>query len=141
MAKYWNYLGIGALGSRALVIVAAAAAFSACGKSPTTPSELTACTGNVTLSVSSGTTPTFTWTPACNVFAVLVEGVAGDTWYVFKNGGGIAPGVRYGVLPQGAIQLDPTEPLLTGKTYDAILFSGTTENNMQLIALRTFTPQ
>jgi hypothetical protein len=49
--------------------------------------------------------------------------------------------VRYGVLPQGAVQLDPTTPLQTGRTYDAILFSGTTEDNMKLIALREFTPQ
>jgi len=115
---------------------------SACSSSsPTEPTAIAACTGNVTVSISSGTAPTFTWSPSCNVFAVLVEDDASDQWYLVKQGDGIAPGVRYGVVPQGAVQESAAIPLRTGVLYDVILFSGTTMNDMKIIALRTFTPQ
>src|SRR5262245_24501761 len=91
---------------------------SACsGKSPTDPSQLTACSGNVNISVSSGTTPTFTWTPECKVFAVLVEEGAGDVWYVHQQSEGIPPGVRYGVTPSGSVLVEPPATLRVGTTY------------------------
>jgi hypothetical protein len=142
MARLLSFSGIVTKGPSALVFVTCAAALSACsGSSPTEPGPLTACGGPVTVSVSAGTTPTFTWTPSCSVFAVLVEDVSSDTWYLFKQGGGIAPGVRYGVVPQGAVQDAPAIPLQAGRAYEAILFSGTTQDTMTLIARRTFTPQ
>lgn len=90
------------------------------------PTPLSACTTNVSISVSAGTTPTFTWTPSCRALALLVEQAGGlDEWFTWGQQEGIAPGVRYGVLPAGAAQDDPPTPLETGRTYTVALFRGT----------------
>jgi hypothetical protein len=73
----------------------------------------------VTIEVSSGTSPTFDWSPACRLFFLGVELGAADQWLVITDSANaIAPPVRYGVLPAGARQRDPALPLEPGQTYD-----------------------
>ena len=78
------------------------------------------CTGPVSVSVSGGTEPFITWTPACRVSGLLVESEDDDVWFVTSGrANGIAPGVRYGVVPAtAAADMDtPLVPLATGQTY------------------------
>lgn len=104
------------------------AAIAACsGDRVTEPtSPLGACTSSVSISVSSGTAPTFTWTPACTVLGLIVEeSGGGDLWFVWAEREGIAPGVRYGSVPAGSVQDDSPEALQAGATYSLALFRGT----------------
>jgi len=95
----------------------------------------------VNVTVGTGITPSFTWTPSCRVFAVLVEdNSGGDQWYLTKTTTGIAPGVVYGMVPQGAVQDRAPTPLQRGSSYIVILF-GTAADDFQQIAQRVFTPQ
>lgn len=100
---------------------------AACSSDPTSPGgPLPECTGPVTIEVSSGTSPTFDWSPACRLFLLLVEQDAADHWIVITDStNAIAPPVRYGVLPAGARQRDPATPLAAGQTYDVVLFRWT----------------
>jgi hypothetical protein len=117
----------------------AIATATGCGSDATGPEAGGACTGNVTVSVSAGTTPTFTWTPACRVIGLLVELEASDQWFLEGSGDGIAPGVQYGIVPPGATASEPARPLVSGTTYEVILFRGTPET-ATIAAIKEFTP-
>jgi hypothetical protein len=98
------------------------------------------CTGDVTISVSAGLTPTFTWAPACRVAFFLVEADASDVWFIEPTGEqGIASGVTYGVVPAGARQEEPAIALESGVTYDVIVARGSGED-LVLAGIRSFTP-
>jgi hypothetical protein len=73
-----------------------------------------------TVIVGPGTTPTFSWTPACLAGSVIVlraapvgDRPAGTVWSVTSESG-IAPGLRYGVTPSGATVTHAAEPLTSG---------------------------
>ncbi|MEX2110139.1 MAG: hypothetical protein WD802_06030 [Gemmatimonadaceae bacterium] len=97
------------------------------------------CTTDVSVTVSAGTTPTFTWTPACRVIGLLVEEGASDRWLLEATGAGIAPGVTYGSVPAGASEDAPAIPLVSGTTYEVILSRGTPANATRA-AIEEFTP-
>lgn len=101
------------------------AMLASCDDDPTGGAADT-CRGNVTVSVSPGTTPTFTWSPACRAASLLVETQAeGDVWRIESSGSdGIASGVTYGTVPPGAVEDAPATPLVEGSRYDVILFRG-----------------
>jgi hypothetical protein len=122
------------------VVAIGAGCFGCSHASPTAPVAVGPCSADVSATIGSGTSPTFSWSPACKAFALLIEHGSDDIWYVRTDLDGIAPSVTYGVLPQNASQYAPAIPLLPGVTYDFILFSGTSEGNMKIIALREFTP-
>lgn len=129
--------------SRTGFVFAMLLAAPACGSDTTSPSEQAACTGNVTVSVSSGTTPSFTWDPACKAYFVLVETAGGDVWGVISEDGtnAIATPVRYGVVPTGATERSPPSPLSAGTAYSVSVFrwTGPPEDGT-LIGTKTFTP-
>ena len=106
------------------------------------PDGLAPCTGTVTVSVSAGTTPTFSWAPACAAYGLIVEEGASDRWFLRATGAaGIAPGVRYGTVPAGASEDgEAAVPLVAGRTYDVSVFRGTTDNNATLAGNAEFTP-
>jgi hypothetical protein len=117
-----------------------------CGGDESGPSELSECAGPVTLSVSAGTEPRFTWTPACRLFLVLVEDPSGDgdQWGVLSDSSNnIAPGVSYGVIPSGATKelLAPVH-LVAGRSYHATVarFTGPGHEDGTIIGQRDFTP-
>ena len=116
----------------------------ACSSDPAGPdTSLPECAGPVTVEVSSGTSPTFDWDPECRLFLVLVELDGGDQWLVLSEGrNAIAPPVRYGVVPDGAVEDEPAIPLEPGKTYDVALFrwTGPGGDDGELVANRDFTP-
>lgn len=115
----------------------------ACGSDTTSPSEQVACTGNVAVSVSSGTTPNISWDPACKAYSVLVEGDGGDVWGIASEDGenAIATPVRYGVVPAGATEFAPPSLLSAGTTYSVAVFrwTGPPEDGT-LIGTKAFTP-
>ena len=117
---------------------------AACSSDPTSPGgPVPECTGPVTIEVSSGTTPTFDWSPACRLFFLIVELGADDHWLVITDStNAIAPPVRYGVLPAGARQRDPPTPLEAGRTYDVNVgrWTGPGAEDGVLIGSRIFTP-
>jgi hypothetical protein len=117
----------------------------ACLSDSTDPADpLPVCTGPVTIAVSSGTLPSFSWTPACRLFFVNVELGATDQWSIISDStDAIAPPVRYGVVPAGAEQSsDGVTPLQPGQTYDVNLFywSGPGAQDGTLIGSEEFTP-
>jgi hypothetical protein len=128
---------------RAGCVLAILLAGPACGSDTTGPSEQVACTGNVAVSVSSGTTPEISWDPACKAYFVLVEEDGGDAWGVISEDGAnaIATPVRYGVVPTGATELNPPSPLSPGTAYAVGVFrwTGPPEDGT-LIGTTTFTP-
>ena len=111
---------------RMMVASSAFLALTSCNSDDAvSPNAPAACTGNVTVTVTSGTTPTFSWTPACSIAAVVVEEGAADQWDVFANGDpGFGPSVIYGTKPAGSNQNSPAIPLRAGTTYNVTLFRG-----------------
>ena len=101
----------------ALVALAAAISASACGDavSPVCPGDI------VTVTASSGTTPEFTWTPACPVAQLDVDDMTQggvNVWRISGQGtNAIAPGLRYGETPTGVVQLRAPDPLVAGREY------------------------
>jgi hypothetical protein len=87
--------------------------------------------GVVTLSVTEGTEPTFTWEPACAVDLLRVEYPDPDypaspeesppvqlAWLWAGGLSGQAPPLRYATpMPFGFPEIFPAEPLVVGRTY------------------------
>jgi hypothetical protein len=104
-------------------LAGAAVVLSACSgdDDPAGPSDLPECAGPVAVTVSAGTTPTFSWTPACTLYFLDVTTADGgqEIWAVgnsdFRNT--IPPGVRYGTVPAGARLIDGPVPLVVGTAY------------------------
>jgi hypothetical protein len=117
----------------------------ACSSDANSPGDaLPVCNGDVTITVSSGITPSFSWSPACRLFFVNVELGAGDQWSIISDSANaIAPPVQYGVVPAGAQQsTDGVTPLEAGQTYDVNLFywSGPGAQDGTFIGSKDFTP-
>jgi hypothetical protein len=96
--------------ARWVVRVVLFSVLAACGDGPSGPRPAALCDGPVTVTVGSGTTPEFTWTPACRVEFLTVENVSDGTimWVVLADPfteRAIVPPVRYGVVPADAIDL------------------------------------
>lgn len=125
-------------------MVTLSCAMAACSSDPTSPDgSISECTGPVTITVSSGTSPTFDWAPRCRLFFVLVELGADDQWGVISEGSNaITPPLRYGVVPAFAVQRDPAIPLQAGQTYDVTLarWTGPGGDDGTVIATQNFTP-
>jgi len=116
-----------------------------CSSDGTNPSDaLPVCTDPVTIAVSSGTSPSFSWTPACRLFFVNVELGPTDQWSIISDStNAIAPPVQYGVVPAGALQSSSgATSLQAGRTYDVNLFywSGPGAQDGTFIGSRDFTP-
>ncbi len=120
-------------------------ALTSCSDS-TDPGSLPVCGVGVTLTVSSGTTPTFDWNPACRVGFLNVEATGGsDRWGIMgvNMTNAIAPGVTYGLVPEGAVQAAPPEPLSPGTTYQVgivVVEPEGQDENFEIVATATFTP-
>ena len=126
-----------------VLIVAAAAG---CADEPSgTDGPVPECTGAVSVTVGTGTTPTFTWTPACRLFLLLVEPVVGgtDLWSIISDSANvIAPPVTYGVVPTGVQEGDPPTTLVVGSGYEVYLYrwTGPGRQDGALVGQATFTP-
>lgn len=111
-----------------------------CADDPTEPVALEPCTGAVTVSVTSGSTPRISWAPACTMVSLLVEEGASDRWQIIANTDvGFGPGVRYGTVPAGTTQNAAASPLAAGVLHDVILFRGPLASP-SISAVKEFTP-
>lgn len=120
------------------------------------------CTDETTavdVTVSGGTSPTVSWSPACDVALFLIEGDGGDTWLISTDendwddplqANRISPPVRYGDVPSGIDELWGPEALEAGSPYQVVLwriqptgiFEGCASviGNACALALESFTP-
>jgi len=128
-----------------LIVWLPALAVAGCsgGGEPTGTTELPGCTGPVTMSVTAGTAPTFSWTPACKVYYldVGVEATGEEAWAIANsnNQNTIAPGVRFGIVPPGSTRIDGPAPLRAGTKY--YVFVAFYNNGAEVDGGRvTFTP-
>jgi len=76
------------------------------------------CSNGVTLTVGSGASPVFSWTPKCTVGDIYVERVEPTgqrvlLWSVFDPHNELHPGIQYG--SRGG----PAPPLTAGSSYRA----------------------
>ena len=103
----------------ALSVTVAGMVAGACGRAPTDPHQ---CSQSTSVSVSSGTEPTFSWSSGCVVTDVIVDQVTPSyqtVWVVdMSNGGAIGSPVQYGRLPN-ANWREITAPvaLVPGRRY------------------------
>jgi hypothetical protein len=105
---------------RSLVWIPMALAVAACGDS-SGPSG-GGCDEPVTMTIGSGTTPTFDWSPACTVAQVTVTEIGAEPpddlmWAVLADQNVIKPPVQYGSTPSGAVQIHAPAVLTKGKSY------------------------
>src|SRR5512145_2129157 len=79
--------------------------------------------GGVTVSVSGGMAPTFSWTPDSAIGRLVVEQGDKELWGTETEGTNTyrSP-IRYGVHPPEALEDVPADPLVVGQTYKVSLF-------------------
>ena len=100
---------------RLLLLAALAGTSLNCSDSPSEPT-FEPCPGDaVTVTVSAGLTPLFTWTPACGVAFLQVFPAAGggNLWTVWADSGSENPipsGVRYGTTPVSSQTVADPQP-------------------------------
>ena len=87
--------------------------------------NVTVCS-RVRVSVTSGTTPTFRWSPNCPIEALIVAlpGPGAVVWTTFSSNltNTIASPVTYGVFPPGsAMTTNLQQFLIAGTTYEVSL--------------------
>jgi hypothetical protein len=100
--------------------------------------------GDVSIEVSDGTTPTFSWSPPHPMTELDVDqefdvGSAG-VWRLDSDSLAIVPPVVYAIVPPGTRGVKDPVPLMQGATYSVSLWC--TEGFMLYnIATTTFSPQ
>jgi hypothetical protein len=143
-----------------IIAVLAVVALIACGADQATGPTGCDATTSVIATVGAGTTPTLSWTPACNVYFVIVEdGGGGDQWWVTDSTGdtttaanSIAGPITYGIAPLATNENpDGPQPLHADTAYHLALWrvmpSTAAASHCQgqigklcLVALKYFTP-
>ena len=111
----------------------------------TTTEVVAPCVDPVLLYVGAGTTPRFTWDPACGAFQLIVQDTANaGFWAVGSDSSRLRSGIDYGVTPASdAQQLMAPVPLQHGTAYVVGLFRhfyGLTPAPADNIAAIKFTP-
>jgi hypothetical protein len=94
------------------------------------PAEVVSCAEDqeVSVSVSPGLRPTFTWEPACGMASLQVWNNATNAngWVVYSGSNSAAnplrPGVSYGQAPIGSIAPGPASPLQAGEAYTVEMY-------------------
>ena len=108
----------------------------------TSPADLPPCQGPVTVSVSSGTVPLFSWAPRCLAGQLAVTTISGYVtyWIVTGTGNTLQPSVRYGI-PRDTSSLG-LYPLQVGGTYTVHVLRATGDSAapFQAIGSTNFTP-
>ena len=103
--------------------------------------------GNVTISVDTDGTPSFSWSPECKVYILGVETTGwdiGDVWLITSEEG-FGPGVRYGEVPNGAVEVTTPyhQPLYSGREYVVFVYNdpdGLTDYSVESAGFQKFTP-
>jgi hypothetical protein len=102
---------------RAILLLPAALAFTCAYHAPDTPP----CT-DLTVQVTTGTHPTFRWTPECRIERLQVTHTGSPVvcWTTFSRdrSNALGPPIAYGVVPPGGARTaNRVELLAAGATY------------------------
>jgi hypothetical protein len=124
--------------------VAAGLMLLACGESGPNDNR---CDVALTFQVTPGSTPVFSWSPACTVAQLrVVKEAEGDdpeveVWSVVASGNTIAGPVTYGVAPAGSTETTPEVLLTIGDAYRLVVAVRNPETGVLLVGgLYPFTP-
>ncbi|UCE04092.1 MAG: hypothetical protein JSW67_07960 [Candidatus Latescibacterota bacterium] len=102
------------------------------------------CSGPVQLTVSPGTSPTFSWTPDCAIGRLIVMEGAEERFGTETLGeNNYRSPIQYGVHPPTAAEPDdPWQPLFEGHTYEVTLYRWITvfPESFEVHARVEFTP-
>ena len=101
---------------------------AACSENVLEPIQ--ACTDiqQVTIQVSAGTTPRFTWRPACGMASLQVSPTAGPPggWVLYSGTHAaenpLPSGIRYGEVPPKGVQPGTVGALSHGVTYRVVVY-------------------
>jgi len=110
------------------------------------PNGLAQCQGLVTVTVASGATPTFSWTPSCRASRFIVDPNSDivDYWLLttVDDTNGLHPPIAYGATPSGTKTLLGPVSLQAGHTYRARVLRATGDATlpMEPIGWTLFTP-
>ena len=120
-----------------------------CGTVPEPVPPVSACRRPVTVSVSEGTVPVFSWTPDCLSGRLIVYqgGPEQEYWGTETLGLNIyrSP-IVYGVHPPGSVESQVPQPLTPGATYTVAVYywpsshPDSLDKGFVLIGKREFTP-
>lgn len=134
---------------------------TACDSGGTGPRLCSDDVGAVTVTVSAGTRPTFSWDPACGVALLLVEEqeTGRDVWGIRTDEGNwddhtlanqIRTPIGYPTVPVGITEIQDPLPLVEGQIYQIVLWRvlppGSSvvcpevQDGVCRAALETFTP-
>src|SRR5262245_29356309 len=97
----------------------------------------------VTVTVSPGTSPTFSWTPSEAGSWLSVEDLnnGADQWVITSDStNAIVPPVHYGDLPEGARELRAPVALTAGTSYYLLLVRNAESGGVEFLAFHRFTP-
>ncbi|HET7602109.1 MAG TPA: hypothetical protein VFK36_03770 [Gemmatimonadales bacterium] len=136
---------------RALALLPLVLVVASCGDS--TSQNGGGCDSPISsVSVSSGTTPTFNWSPGCSVAQVTVTDLTETDqdrtlkWSVTSDQNIIKPPVTYGVVPSNALQTHAPDPLvgsinqIPGHTYLLTLAAVQEDGTYFVVVNQNFTP-
>ena len=129
----------------ALTALTASTVFTACSDS-TDPTK--DCPTDVTITVSAGTTPQFSWSPTCRAYQVGVNANTGPVWamgFNFSNpakANAISSPVTFGdTLAVGdSLVAHPVDELTPVQTYTFYVFGLTKVGQSVKMGQQTFTP-
>src|SRR5215207_10797223 len=115
---------------RKVLLSAFVAVVMACGgdDGPSGPEDLPECSGPVTVTATTGPTPTFSWAPRCRLFLLIVEPAesGADQWLILtRSENALAPPVTYGDVPASAEETAPPMPLEAGTAYKVGMYRWT----------------
>lgn len=89
------------------------------------PEEVDGCFGDVDVSVIRSNPPSLSWEPGCGISNLAVIDAANETmWLIHAHLGEntIVPPVRFGVVPDGALEEIPSRQLQHGNSYIVRVF-------------------
>ena len=107
------------------------------------PVDSTVCVGSVDITVSAGTTPTFSWSPDCKIGRLIVMDGPLETWGTETLGENIYESpIVYDVPPPGAVEPEPAVPLIAGRTYTVSVYKwfSVAPESLVFLGEQNFTP-
>jgi hypothetical protein len=136
---------------RSLALLPLALAVASCGDS--TSQNGGGCDSPISsVSISSGTTPTFDWSPSCTVAQITVTDLTETDpdkqlkWSVTAEQNVIRPVVTYGIAPANTIQTHGPDPLvgpintIPGHTYILSIAAIQEDGTYIVVVNQHFTP-
>ena len=135
-----------------MLVAGAYLIFGCGGETGTNPQDLdpdpdtldsTVCTEPVDLTVSSGTTPTFSWVPNCKLGRLIVLDGDLETWGTETLGDNTYESpIVYGVHPPNSAEEQVPVPLIAGRTYTVSVYRWftVTPESLVIVGETDFTP-